>query len=139
ATTLSRWEEAARHFEDALEMNTRLGARPFVARTQHAYARLLFARGWPGDVAKACELLRLAGETARALGMKRLQSAIVGFEAGVVNSETVAARGIASEPTPSAGRNGENVFRKDGEYWTIAYGGMLFRMMDSVGLDPLAP
>ncbi len=33
ATTTSRWEDAARHFEDALEMNARMGARPWLAHT----------------------------------------------------------------------------------------------------------
>jgi hypothetical protein len=44
ATTLARWDEAAQHFEDALAMNTRMDARPWLARTQEQYATMLLAR-----------------------------------------------------------------------------------------------
>ncbi|MBI4517982.1 MAG: AAA family ATPase [Deltaproteobacteria bacterium] len=43
AATMGRCEEAARHFETALGINAQLGARPFVARTQHQYAELLLS------------------------------------------------------------------------------------------------
>jgi class 3 adenylate cyclase len=72
AATMERWEEAARHFEDALEMNARMGARPRVARTQHDYAHMLLARDEPGDRQKALELLAQALDTAQELGMKAL-------------------------------------------------------------------
>jgi hypothetical protein len=38
ATIMQRWEEAEWHFHDALAMNARMGARPWLAHTQHAYA-----------------------------------------------------------------------------------------------------
>jgi hypothetical protein len=34
-------------------MHQRMGARPFVARTQYAYAAMLVARNAPGDAAQA--------------------------------------------------------------------------------------
>jgi hypothetical protein len=34
AATMSHWEDAQRHFEDALAMNARMGARPWLAHTQ---------------------------------------------------------------------------------------------------------
>jgi eukaryotic-like serine/threonine-protein kinase len=70
ATTMSRWEEAATHFEDALQMNTRIGARPFVALTQQEYGAMLLARGDAGDRQKACDILDQALATAEELGMK---------------------------------------------------------------------
>jgi class 3 adenylate cyclase/tetratricopeptide (TPR) repeat protein len=72
AATMGQWEEAARHFDDALEMNTRAGSRPWVAHTQHDYAHMLVARGEPGDRDKALELLTYALDTAQELGMKAL-------------------------------------------------------------------
>ena len=72
ATTMSRWEEAARHFEEAIEMNTRMGARPFAARCQQEYAGMLVGRDQPGDLEKALELLTQALDTAQQLGMKAL-------------------------------------------------------------------
>ena len=60
ATTMSHWEQAERHFERALEMNARMGAQPWVAHTQHDYARMLIRRGAPDDERRASELLRAA-------------------------------------------------------------------------------
>ncbi|MEK6323100.1 MAG: protein kinase [Acidobacteriota bacterium] len=70
ATTLSHWEEAVRHFEDALQMEARIGARPFVANTQQEYGSMLLARGAPGDREKAYDILDQALATAEELGMK---------------------------------------------------------------------
>jgi hypothetical protein len=69
AATMERWSDAARHFEDALAMNERMGARPWLAHTQHDYARMLLARGNPEDAARADELLAAAEATYRELGM----------------------------------------------------------------------
>jgi tetratricopeptide (TPR) repeat protein len=56
ASTTSRWDEAAAHFEDAIAMNDRIGARPLLAHTQHDYARMLLKRDQPGDRERAREL-----------------------------------------------------------------------------------
>lgn len=70
AATTSRWEEAVNHFEDALEMDGRIGARPFVANTKQEYAAMLLARGYPGDREKAHVMLDQALAIAEELGMK---------------------------------------------------------------------
>ncbi len=70
AATIGRWDDAARHFEHALSMNTRIGARPWVAHTQVDYACMLRARDAPGDRQKAIELTREAHATYRRLGME---------------------------------------------------------------------
>ena len=69
AATSGRWEEAAAQFEDAIAMNGRIGARPLLAHSQHDYARMLLARGRPGDEARARELLADAAASFRELGM----------------------------------------------------------------------
>jgi class 3 adenylate cyclase/DNA-binding CsgD family transcriptional regulator len=74
AATMERWEEAAQHFEDALAMNTRMGARPWLAHTQHEYATMLLARNQPGDREEATALLNEALATARELGMRALEA-----------------------------------------------------------------
>jgi len=73
ANTLRRWEDAERHFEDALAMNTRMGARPWVAWTQYDYAAMLLKRRGPGDKEKARELREQALATAHELGMTALE------------------------------------------------------------------
>jgi hypothetical protein len=50
-------------------MNERMGARPWLAHTQHDYARLLIARGTADDRAKGDALLATAVDTYRELGM----------------------------------------------------------------------
>ncbi len=72
ATTMSRWEDAEKHFEDALEMNARMGARPWLAQTQHDYAEMLVRRSVKGDREKALGLLKQALDTAQEMGMKAL-------------------------------------------------------------------
>ncbi|MBI3800503.1 MAG: AAA family ATPase, partial [Deltaproteobacteria bacterium] len=76
ATTLGRWDEAAQHFEDALAMNARMEARPWLAHTQQQYATMLLARDQAGDRDKAVELLKAALITARELGMHALEERI---------------------------------------------------------------
>ena len=70
ATTMKRWDEAAQNFEDALAMNERMGARPWLAHTQDDYARMLLARDGRGDREHAGELLDAALATYRELGME---------------------------------------------------------------------
>ena len=45
AWTMERWEDAERHFEAALELNERVGARPWLARTEADRARMRLERG----------------------------------------------------------------------------------------------
>ncbi|MDO8615442.1 MAG: protein kinase [Dehalococcoidia bacterium] len=72
AATMSRWEEAERHFEDALEKHAKMGARPYLAHTQREYAEMLLDRGEPGGQEKALGLATQALDTAQELGMKTL-------------------------------------------------------------------
>jgi len=77
AATMSHWEDAQRHFEDALAMNARMGARPWLAHTQYQYAIMLLARSQPGDREKAVSLLDEALITARELGMHALEQRLI--------------------------------------------------------------
>ena len=74
AATLRRWESAEQHFEEALAMNTRMGAKLWVARTQLDYARMLLGRAAAGDVEQATDLLDSALATAREIGMAKVAS-----------------------------------------------------------------
>jgi predicted ATPase/class 3 adenylate cyclase len=71
AATMGRWEEAARHFEYAIEMNMALEARPYLAHTQEDYARMLIDRDGPGDRDKAFRLLTEAVAMYREIGMPK--------------------------------------------------------------------
>ena len=65
----SRFDEADRHFEQALQMNERMGARPWVAHTQEDQARMLLRRNAHGDRERAESLLSQARATYAELGM----------------------------------------------------------------------
>ena len=69
ATILGRFADAAEHFEEALRMNTSMATPPGIAHTQHDYARMLAARGEPGDAGRALELVGRALDGYRSLGM----------------------------------------------------------------------
>jgi class 3 adenylate cyclase/tetratricopeptide (TPR) repeat protein len=76
ATLLARWDDAEQHFDTALTMNRRMGARPWLAHTQYQYARMLLSRDQPGDSEKAAALIKDALATARELGMVALEQRI---------------------------------------------------------------
>jgi hypothetical protein len=69
AAATRQWDDAERHFKEALTVNQRIGARTFVVRTQRAYAAMLLDRNHPGDAARAGELIQRALETTAELGM----------------------------------------------------------------------
>jgi tetratricopeptide (TPR) repeat protein len=69
AAVESRWVDAERHYEDGIEVNRRIGARPWLAHTQEDYARMLLARGDAGDAENATRLLDAVVATYRELGM----------------------------------------------------------------------
>ena len=81
AATTERHETAAEHFEDALEANARMGAKPWEAWTRGEYGRMLLAHGDPHDRQRAERLLIEAHATAEALGMGGLLERIARTQA----------------------------------------------------------
>jgi DNA-binding winged helix-turn-helix (wHTH) protein/tetratricopeptide (TPR) repeat protein len=69
AAFLGEAEQAVRHFDDALTLNTELGALPLVARTSYEYARFL-ARG--GHSGVSAWLKKQAIELSSQFGMQAL-------------------------------------------------------------------
>ena len=73
AATLGEFDKAEAHFEHALEMNTAIGARPWLAHTKAEYALLLRRRGGKGVSERAEVLANEAWEIAAELDMVRLK------------------------------------------------------------------
>jgi class 3 adenylate cyclase/DNA-binding NarL/FixJ family response regulator len=73
---MARWSDAQQHFEEALAMNGRIGARVSLAHTQHDYAAMLLARGEAGDRERAADLLRASLESAQEIGMRALEERV---------------------------------------------------------------
>ncbi|MGH7858994.1 MAG: ATP-binding protein, partial [Candidatus Binatia bacterium] len=129
AALMESFDDAERHFQDALEMETRMGARPFIARTEHAFAEMLLRRGRPADRDRAASPLDQALATARKLGMKGLEEKILALGAPAGSPAMAAKRSISG---------GDSVFVREGDYWVIAYQGRSFRLRDSKGLRYIA-
>ncbi len=133
AAYLERWDEATAAFEDAIARCRRLGARPYLARTEYELGRALITRGRPADVERARALIASARSAADELGMTGLvrladeRLAGIGAAAGVGSGTPAAAA-----PTPA--RASDFSFTREGEYWTVAHAGAAFRLKDSVGL-----
>jgi len=143
AATLHRWQEAVAHFESALRMNTRMGAKPFVTRTQYEYAATLLARHQPGDDAQARALLAPALVTAQELGMKGLEKKIAASlrevsDKAKQNTGDVPYRVDSEHPTATAELPAANLFHYDAEYWTLRYQGTTCRLKDTKGLRYIA-
>lgn len=79
AGLLGRLDEAERHFEDAITMNDRMGARPWAAHSRHDLAQLLLTRGVTSDRERAMDLLGDALTAAREMGMATLITEIEGI------------------------------------------------------------
>ncbi len=72
AATMHRWQDAERHFEDALRTNEQLRDKPMLAETRAQYGQMLLARGAPGDRERALELSQLALDAAQEIGMQKV-------------------------------------------------------------------
>jgi hypothetical protein len=87
-------------------------------------------RGQLGDLEKALTLLTAALETATEIGLKSLVEK--------VRSLMLVPQGRPATAEPAVQSGERNVFRLEGEFWTIVYGGPTLRMKDSAGLRALA-
>jgi tetratricopeptide (TPR) repeat protein len=94
ATTLSRYEDATRHFEHALEMNAHIRSPLWIGYTQLGYARMLLLRDEPGDTDEARRLLTDARVTAQELGLAALAE----------KAQLLARATEAAEPPPALAR-----------------------------------
>ena len=69
STLLRRFDDAEREFENAVRIERRMRARPWIAHAQHDFAAMLIARGRARDRARALSLRDDAVTTYRELGM----------------------------------------------------------------------
>jgi tetratricopeptide (TPR) repeat protein len=137
ALTVGDLPAAERHLRDALDLNTRIGAHPWAARTQADLAALLLARDQPGDRERAVELLAAALGTARRLGMTAFAQR-AGEDLARAGGDAHPAQ---AQPLPGRAADGTTLWpvcRREGEYWSIAFAGQAFRLKDVKGLHYLA-
>jgi hypothetical protein len=126
ATVLRRWDDAGHHFEDARTMKCAdrrpaLG-RPHAARSWRDAARARARRDRDAGLA----LLGEARDIAVALGRMRLAESVDRLGA------PAEARAIEASAPQGA------TFRREGEFWTLAYEGSVCRLKDARGLHYIA-
>jgi hypothetical protein len=124
AATMGRADDAVRHLDRGIAANERLGAWPWVAHTQHDLAGVLRRRAGSGDAERATALDGTALATARRIGMTALEA-----EFGELSE---------SSEAPAAEADSVASFRRDGEYWTVAFDGGTSQIRDSKGMRYLA-
>jgi DNA-binding SARP family transcriptional activator len=76
ATTLSRYQDADRHFNDALEAHAKLGSLLWTAHTQYNQAFMLLGRDEPGDRQRAMILLDEVLISSRRQGFAALEARV---------------------------------------------------------------
>lgn len=133
ATAMGRFELAAQHFEAAIELNSRMAAKPFLAEDHYGYAATLLARNGRGDRERAATHLAHAHRIAVELGMK-----VLAMRAERLLAEAEMALDTEGDRgQPAAGPSDHPnawLFRNEGEYWSIGESGNPFRLKDAVGL-----
>jgi tetratricopeptide (TPR) repeat protein len=143
ADVLGRVDEAARHFGDAVVLNTRLESSPWTGHTQADWADAILRSGQQGAAERAVPLLDAARAVADRHGMIGLRSKVDSIHrahrdvlAGPVADHDVAG-GAGLEPSVAAAAT-VAVFRFEGEYWTVGFDGIDCRLRDSKGMRYLA-
>lgn len=108
AGTCGRWGDAVRHLEAALVVNGRTPTSPWLALTRRELTRAVVARDALSHRTPAAGLLDESSPV------------------------TKASRPVDSTEAPPS------VFRRDGEYWSVAFGADVFRLRDTKGLGYIA-
>ncbi|TMQ91206.1 ATPase [Actinomadura soli] len=115
-----RWDDAIAGFTDAHRSADLLQSGPWSIEAKSRLAEALLGRGGPGDAEAAAGLLDEAGRVATEIGMRHVGRRVQ--ELG---------------PEPAAQAEPGNVFRFDGQVWTLSYAGRTVHMPDGKGLHDL--
>src|SRR5215470_4927669 len=104
--------------------------------TRHEYAATLVAH--PADCERIDDLLAHALATAETLGMPLVCRRIETVRADVTRLAAQRAGQSESPLPPQTGAKRQDVFQREGEYWTIVYRGTAVHLRDTKGLHYIA-
>ena len=154
AATTGALDDAVRHLRDAQGQYDRMGAAPAAARTRVAHAKALLQRDTLGDHDGARMLLERAVALFTELGLPgaaQQASALLGPpggppaappDSGALAGSALAGSALAgSAPAaaaPAAAALDASRIQREGEYWSLAFDGVVTRCKDSKGLRYLA-
>lgn len=128
AELLGRLDDAERHLIEGIRVNERLGAPTWRAHTMADLAALLGRRARVGDRDRAMQLRTEALDIAERLGMTALARRL-----GSPPSTAQEPRADAAAPGAAPAK-----LRREGDYWSVRFGGAPFRLRDMKGLRYLA-
>jgi AAA ATPase domain len=112
--------DAVRHFETAILLGRRMGSRPIVARAQSMLASVRLSGRLDGDErADITAMLAEAAQCARELGLLDVAARVERLQGKLVETR-------------------DNAFQRDGDVWTMRYGGRELRLKDGKGPRYLA-
>ena len=134
AALLGRDEEAADHFERALELDAAMDAIPCLAHSRIETARFLLARDEASDREAARELLDRAIAAGEEHGLALVSRRARELRGGLAE-KTTDVEPDASPPTDSGERN---LMRAEGATWLLRFAGSEVRVQTSKGLESLA-
>jgi tetratricopeptide (TPR) repeat protein len=134
ASTADRFDEASGHFERAIERDESIGAWPNVAHARREQSAMLLRRDASGDRERAVELLGTALRGAERSGMTGLTHEV----ASMLSDLGEIPAGVTARPRAERLAGPANLFRREGEYWSVTFEGDSFRLKDSKGLRYLA-
>jgi len=164
ATLLGQWDDAQRHFEQALDDAARAEGPAWLAAIQCDYGAALLEQS-PDAAPRAAAFADAALSTATALGMSGLAQRAAALRERAAHTDPTRVAAVASaggesersangrEPSggrvlrfplrsaPRAATRGaaqDGQFRREGEYWTIGIGHDVVRLRDTSGLRYLA-
>ncbi len=130
------YEVAYRHFETALAIHRKYHLALEEADTLQFWGRALAAAG---DRAGAAEKFDAAVENhrTRGVGPRFLEKLTADKMRALGSNQTQIASSDARELDSTKSKSTAE-FRREGEFWTIAYGGATFRLKDAKGLHYIA-
>ena len=97
---------------------------------------LLLVRGQATDRSRALELLEWALATADTMGMAAVAEGIRTLQA--TQAAQAGGPATAAPEAAAVAEAASNLFRREGEYWTVCYDGVVVRLRDAKGLRHLA-
>jgi tetratricopeptide (TPR) repeat protein len=122
---LGRYDDSEQHLVNAIDAHERVRAPLWAARSRLELARLL----------------AISGDARVDLKGKLAHAAAATFARFGLGSEAKGARAIAEGAPADAGHHEPlegNIFRHEGEFWTVAFAGDVARVKDSKGLRDIA-
>jgi tetratricopeptide (TPR) repeat protein len=126
AATMSRLDDAERHFIDAIDLDVRMGARPSAARSQRELAAVLIERGQGEDVDRARVLLADAHVTFSSLGMDHFAE---------LTARQLTSIGMEGAETP---QTTQARLRREIDRWILIHGDNEYALKHASGLTYVA-